>query len=301
MIPRISLVIPAFNEESFLPALLDSVDAARAQYSHGASAVEVIVADNSSTDRTARIARARGCLVGPVTGRSIAASRNSGARMAAGEIIAFVDADCTIHPETFNAIELTMASDRVVAGATGAWFSRLSPGIAATTLIGMTIFLLANLDIGVVFCRRKDWEAVGGYDEELLCAEDVEFLTALKKLGKPRGQRFVRARSARAITSARKFDSRGDWHYFKMAPPTALYAMLFNRPALQRKMGAALISAYWYDDRKEVIPAPAGAAGAGTEEASPRSTGTSIVRGSAQPPDAVPFPDHEGKGTSVHD
>lgn len=250
--PRISLVIPAFNEEAFLPALLDSVDVARARYSGGPDEIEVIVADNSSTDRTARVARSRGCIVAHVEKPVIAASRNGGARVANGEIVAFVDADCTIHPETFNVIEQTMSSPKVIAGATSARFDRRSLGIAATTLLGQFIFFLANLDIGVVFCRREDWKAVGGYNEDLKCAEDVEFLVELKKLGKSRGQKFVRAKGARATTSARKFDSRGDWHYFFMGPPTAAFYMIFNRAALQRKMGESRISEYWYDVRKSV-------------------------------------------------
>lgn len=248
--PRISLIIPAFNEEGYLPALLDSVDAARARYTCGVAEIEVIVADNSSTDRTAEIARSRGCVVASVAIPAIAASRNGGARIASGEVVAFVDADCTIHPETFNVIERTMSSPRAVVGATGARFSRSSVGIAVTTLIGETVFRLARFDIGVVFCRREDFTMIGGYNEDLLCAEDVEFIAALKKIGRRRGQRFVRAKGARAITSARKFDSRGDWHYFRMAPPSALYSMLFNRTALQRQVGASRISEYWYDVRR---------------------------------------------------
>src|SRR6478672_7273663 len=161
--PRISLVIPAFNEEEFLPALLDSVDLARARYARGPREIEVIVADNSSTDLTASIARSRGCMVAHVDKPVIAASRNGGASIATGDIVAFVDADSTIHPETFNVIDETMSSPKVVAGATSARFSRTSLGIAATTLMGQIVFFLANLDIGVVFCRRDDWEAVGGY------------------------------------------------------------------------------------------------------------------------------------------
>jgi glycosyltransferase involved in cell wall biosynthesis len=252
--PRISLIIPAFNEEAYLPALLNSVDIARSRYSRGHDEIEVIVADNSSTDRTAEVARTRGCVVAAVAKPAIAASRNGGARVATGEILAFVDADCTIHPETFNVIERTMSSPRVVAGGTSAWFDRVSAGILATTFIGEMLFRLANMDIGVIFCRRSDFETIGGYNEELLCAEDVEILVELKKLGKKRNQRFVRAKGARARTSARKFDSRGDWHYFTMAPPTAIFAMLFNRTALQRQMGAARINEYWYDVRGPQSP-----------------------------------------------
>ncbi|HEU5163589.1 MAG TPA: glycosyltransferase, partial [Thermoanaerobaculia bacterium] len=62
--PTISVVIPAYNEEAYLPRLLDSIDRARERY--GRDAVEVIVGDNTSTDATARIAAERGCTVVPV-------------------------------------------------------------------------------------------------------------------------------------------------------------------------------------------------------------------------------------------
>ena len=72
--PRISLIIPAYNEEELLPRLLDSIDAARATYG---GTVEVIVADNASTDGTAELARRRGCRVVAVEKRAIAAARKS--------------------------------------------------------------------------------------------------------------------------------------------------------------------------------------------------------------------------------
>lgn len=57
----LSLVIPAHNESVLLPRLLDTVDVARGCFRGGASAIEVIVADNASTDDTAEIGRGRGC------------------------------------------------------------------------------------------------------------------------------------------------------------------------------------------------------------------------------------------------
>ena len=105
MNPRISLIIPARNESLWLPSLLDSVDVATARYCRGPGAVEVIVADNVSTDETAEIARSRGCRVVSVEKRVIGAVRNGGARAAAGEIFAFVDADSRIHPATFDVID----------------------------------------------------------------------------------------------------------------------------------------------------------------------------------------------------
>src|SRR5688572_23983955 len=129
---RISLVIPAYNESLLLPRLLDTVDAAREGFGGGRDAVEVIVADNSSTDDTAAIARARGCLVAPVAKRMIAAARNGGAALATAPILCFTDADMQIHPDTFNAIDRAMGDARVAGGATGVTMERWTAGIAAS-------------------------------------------------------------------------------------------------------------------------------------------------------------------------
>src|SRR5262252_8697986 len=77
--PRLSVIIPAYNEEKYLPRLLAGIAAARARYRRGAGAVEVVVADNGSTDATAEVAEARGCRVVPVSKRVIGAARNGGA------------------------------------------------------------------------------------------------------------------------------------------------------------------------------------------------------------------------------
>ena len=50
--------------------------------------------------------------------------------------------------------------------------------------------------------------------EKVLFGEDVQFLMSLKKLGKTRKQKLAKLRSVRAVTSSRKFDQHGDWHYF---------------------------------------------------------------------------------------
>ena len=105
---RFSLIIPAHNEQNYLPALLDTVDIARLNYKANSNAIEVIVANNDSTDKTAEIAKDRGCLLVNVEKRVIAAVRNAGASVARGDILTFVDADSQIHPNTFNAIEHAM-------------------------------------------------------------------------------------------------------------------------------------------------------------------------------------------------
>jgi hypothetical protein len=98
------------------------------------------------------------------------------------------------------------------------------------------------VDTGVVFCRAADFAAVGGYSESLLAAEDVDFLIRLKRLGRTRGQRFMRASAAQAIISTRKFDRDGDWHMLRefCAMPWRLRG--------GRRTAEPAIRRYWYDD-----------------------------------------------------
>ena len=240
--PRISLVIPAYNEAKLLPRLLDSVEAARERFRHGRDAIEVIVADNRSTDGTAAIARERGCTAVTEEKRCIAAVRNRGAAAARGELLAFVDADARLHPETFNAIDAAMASGRFVAGATGVRVERWSPGIVAAWVMVVPWVILLRMDTGVVFCRADDFRAIGGYNEERLYGEDVQLLWDLRRLGRPRGQRLVRLAGAKTIASARKFDRHGDWHYLTKMPRLA-WLMLVDPSA-----STAFAREYWYGD-----------------------------------------------------
>ena len=101
---------------------------------------------------------------------------------------------------------------------------------------------LTGMDTGVVFCRRADFEAIGGYDESRLLAEDVMFLLALRRLGRARGHKLMRARGAKAITSTRKFDEFGDWHYFGL-----LWQGL--RHHLKGDLGS-FADRYWYKPRR---------------------------------------------------
>ena len=239
--PRFSIVIPAYNEERYLPRLLDSIDVARRAYSRGADAVEVIVADNASTDETAAVAARHGAVVTRVEKRVIAAARNGGAAIARGELIAFVDADTvSIHAATFDTIEQLMSSGRYIGGATGVGLERWSVGIALMYVMFLPMVWLTGMDTGVVFCRREDYLAVGGYDEARPVAEDVAFLMALRRLGRSRGKRLVRARTAKAIASTRKFDHHGDWHYFTVMPRVA-FKVLVHRAGIRDA-----VFNYWY-------------------------------------------------------
>ena len=172
--------------------------------------------------------------------RIIGAARNGGALCARGDVLAFVDADSRIHPETFNAIDSAFATGRFVGGATGVRMERMSPGIGMTYLLLLPFVWITGMDTGVVFCRREDFEEVEGYPEDRLFAEDVGFLFRLARLGRRRGQRLTRLRRAKAVASARKFDRHGDWHYFLLIA-RVLWSSLLSRRALEK-----FARDYWY-------------------------------------------------------
>ena len=230
---KFSVVIPAYNEEQYLPRLLKSIEIARANYSAGSDQIEVIVADNDSSDATAEVARAHGARVVHVPKRRIAAARNGGARASCGEILCFIDADSAIHSQTFNAIDEAMKTGRYIWGVTGGILERKSFALLVTYCIAMPIVLLTGLDTGLSFCRREDFQSVGGYDESRLYAEDVILPLALRRLGRTKGQRTTRLPQVKALACTRKFDQFGDWHYFGML-----------RVALK-----SLITRKWHDEK----------------------------------------------------
>ncbi len=238
-------MIPAYNEEELLSRLLETVDGARRNFRGGFDAVEVIVADNISTDKTARIAEDYGAAVVSVEERRIATVRNCGARLAGGSILCFVDADMQIHPETFNAIDDCIAEERHVAGATGVRLERFSPGIAVTYALFMPFVWLLRMDTGVVFCRRADFEEVGGYDERRYFGEDVQLLVDLRRLGRRRKQKLARLRSVKAIASCRKFDIHGDWHYF--TDLFRLLPLMVGSPEATNRFAKK----FWYGEQRQ--------------------------------------------------
>ena len=88
----LSFIVPAYNEELELPATIEAICLAAKNRQY-----EVIVADDASTDGTAKVARDAGAKVVSINRRQIAAARNAGANAASGDILLFVDADTRIN------------------------------------------------------------------------------------------------------------------------------------------------------------------------------------------------------------
>jgi glycosyltransferase involved in cell wall biosynthesis len=235
----VSLVIPAYNEAAFLPRLLGTVKTARDRFRYGADKIEIVVSDNGSTDETIRIAMDAGCRIANADLRCIAAARNAGAAIARGDVICFVDSDAQIHPDTFNVVYDLMQRPDIVGGATGVRPERWSIGIAVTFSILVVMAATTRVDTGLIFCRRSDFETIGGYDEKMKFAEDVRFHVDLWRLGRKRGARLVRASKVKSIFSMRKFDKFGDWHYFPMLAKAPWYL-------LNQRAGDVLAERYWY-------------------------------------------------------
>ena len=85
---KISIIIPTYNEEEFLPNLLTSIQR------QGFDDMEVIIADAHSADKTVDIAESFGCKVVP--GGLPATGRNNGAAVAESQLLLFLDADSVL-------------------------------------------------------------------------------------------------------------------------------------------------------------------------------------------------------------
>ena len=216
--PRISIIIPAHNEERLLGKTLDALRDALGGIEEPH---EIVVVDDSSTDGTAAIARARGARVVGAQVHQIAAARNAGARAAAGDWLVFVDADTIVPPRILRAAVETLRAGAVGGGAL-AVFEPEAPRWAhwAIGLAGGILGLAQWAPGCFLFARRDAFERAGGFDEAYFASEEIHLSRALKRLG-----RFVVMRD-HVLTSARKANHYSMTHTFwlmlKMLRPGTL-------------------------------------------------------------------------------
>jgi glycosyltransferase involved in cell wall biosynthesis len=206
--PRFSILIPARNEEKYLPGCLESVARAAALFP---DQVEVIVTVNRCTDRTEEIARAHGATVVHTDARNLAKIRNAAAHEAKGEIIVTIDADSRMSLNMLRDIDRLLRSGRYIGGGVMIWPERWSMGILATGVMLLPLAIRYRVSGGLFWCLREDFEAIGGFDENWVSVEDLDFAKRLKAYGKTKGKRFGTIYRSHIITSCRKFDTFGDW------------------------------------------------------------------------------------------
>jgi hypothetical protein len=192
----ISFIVPAHNEEFYLPKTLKAI--------HESAGVlgkpyEVIVVDDASTDATAEVASRHNATVLRVDKRQIAATRNAGGKVASGDRLFFVDADTIINSRAVESALQWMDKGAAGGGALTRFEGEV-PLYARLLLIWLGFFMrLAALSGGAfMFCTREAFHAVGGFDERLYGAEDAAMSAALKREG-----RFVVLKE-RLYTSGRR-------------------------------------------------------------------------------------------------
>lgn len=113
-IPRLSVLIPAYNEQELVSSAIDSVDGSFAAISW--SSYEIVVCDNNSKDKTAEIASSKGAKVVFEPHNQIARARNTAAKSAQGEWLIFLDADTRLNPDVLKAVIDNLGSRRVCGG-----------------------------------------------------------------------------------------------------------------------------------------------------------------------------------------
>ncbi|MGV9316266.1 glycosyltransferase family 2 protein [Streptomyces sp. NPDC003691] len=181
--PTVSVIIPTYNYEKTLGAVLESV------YAQTLTPLDVVVVDDRSTDNSREIARQFPCtLVTSPVNRGVSAARNLGVRHSRGEILFFLDSDVALAPDALaNAVDLLL-SDPGTGCVHGIYdtepliddgpveryrilhahhWRRRSIG-----LVGTAIFALAAMP-------RSVFEEVGPFDEKLRDSEDVEYSARL--------------------------------------------------------------------------------------------------------------------------
>jgi len=207
---RFSIIIPARNEEGFIARCLESIQVAAKPFDQDA---EIVVVLNRCTDRTEKIARPYGAITIRDESKSLSMIRNTGVRSACGDIIVTIDADSWMSPNMLIEIDRLLNSCKYIGGGVLMYPERLSLGIVFTILLILPVLLRHGVSGGLFWCFRSDFEAIHGFDESLVSAEDIDFARRLKLYGKTRGKRFKTITKAHIMTSCRKFDTFGDWYF----------------------------------------------------------------------------------------
>jgi glycosyltransferase involved in cell wall biosynthesis len=234
-----SVLIPAYNEEKYLPRTLAAIHCSAAELGEP---VEIIVGNNASTDATERTAREGGAEVVLVEKRCIATARNGAASIAHGKYYVFVDADDLIAPNMLVEIKKVLDSGRYIGGGVSKVnFERHSLGIVFQMyLTNFVTQLLHGVSTRIFFCGAETFNELGGFDERLRIKEDIDFAKRLRRLGLEKGLRYKILRSAAVTRSTRKFDKYGDWLIFSH-PLLAIRAM---------RQDPEVIEEFWYNPKR---------------------------------------------------
>jgi len=199
MIPRFSVIIPAFNAAATLSRAIESVQA------QSWPAHEIIVVDDGSTDATADIAAGFGVRLLRQQNRGVSMARNAGAAAAVGDWLAFLDADDWYAPDRIRLHAEWIAEDAALDCLTGDYEYRdatgsllgtsmvqhesgrlmLAKAAGATRVVmdtpaELSAFVADHFgDTHTLSVPRGRFIQLGGYPTGFKVCEDVHFLTRL--------------------------------------------------------------------------------------------------------------------------
>lgn len=201
--PTVSIVMPVLNEEGVIAETL-----ARLQGELRGLAVEVIIVDGGSRDRTRELVR---CSATAHLVESAHANRgwqmNEGARCARGAVLLFIHADVKLPSQALPAIAQTLSDQNVVGGCFQICFPAGAPRALRRVAWGINLrtrlFRTATGD-QAIFVRRRVFDEIGGY-QALPLMEDIALFNAIKRRGR------VAILDARVEISPRRWLNHGVW------------------------------------------------------------------------------------------
>lgn len=240
---RISVIIPAFNEEKLLPASLAEIQLATAAFLKRGWTVELVVCDNNSTDRTADLARAAGARIVFEPVNQIARARNTGAAAASGDWLIFVDADSHPSAELFANVAEQIVLGRALAGGVTIRLDETMFVAGLVTRLWNLVSRSQKLMAGsFIFVEAAAFRQVGGFSHELFAAEELELSQRLKKLANANGRSIVILHRHPLKTSARKMRLYTAREHLRV-----LARVVFSRGRSLRQRETAHL---WYDGRR---------------------------------------------------
>ena len=240
---KISVVIPAFNEEKLIGATLAAVQHARGAFMSRGWESELIVCDNNSTDRTAELARAGGATVVFEPVNQIGRARNCGAAAAAGDWLIFVDADSHPSRELFADVADTIVTGKFLFGGCTVRPDEAHLLLLVVTKLWNRVSRIAKYAAGAfIFCETAAFRKIGGFNADLFATEEIDLSQRLKKLARATGKRGIILHRHPLVTSARKMHLYSPWEHLWFLCKTVF--------GLGRTMNNREACHIWYDGRR---------------------------------------------------
>ena len=221
----VSVVIPAFNEELYLPETLAHIEDA---ISICTCRVELILVDNQSADRTAEVARSFGAIVVHEPVHNIARVRNAGANTARGDVLVFVDADTIVPPHFLANLAEAMGDPDCMGGSADIVHTPKSKLLRGYLYVWRWLGIRFGMAQGAAqFCRKSAFSRLNGYDESLFMGEDVDFYWRLQKLCAKGGGYVKFVNDVKVFASSRRFDQTPIWRTLIWTNP--VFIALFRK------------------------------------------------------------------------